>query len=102
MDLSNFSLSQVFYLVTHRMIFVLGGTFIFRYIRLAIQINARFYSDAPVPTINAFFLFRKTGSRIGGVIPVPRIVNACMTSFVNPSAIVNINTTSLVNRSVLI
>ena len=84
------------------MIFVLAGTFVFGYIRLAIKRNASFYSDAPVTTITAFFAFRETGITIGGVIPFSRIVNATRTSFVNSSAIVNTTTTSFVNSSVIV
>ena len=70
------------------MIFVLGGPFVFWCIRSAIEIDNRFFSGDPVTTINAFFVFRETWTRIGGITPVSRIVNASMTSFVNRSVII--------------
>ena len=66
------------------------------------EINVSFYSDAPVTIITAFFLFRELGTRISGVIPVPPIVNATISSFVNRSAIDITTTTSFVNRSMIV
>ena len=84
------------------MIFVLAGTFLLRHITLAIEMNASFYFDAPVTTINVFFEFGDPGTKIGGVLPVWRMVHATMTLFVNRSAIVNTTTTSFVNHGVIV